>query len=1114
MHILAEQIRSLDETVQAVDLGQTPAEVVLLSFTDSDLALLAAARRDDGPSLRLASLAALRHPFSVDLYLDKVIRSARFVLVRCLGGMDYWRYGVDELAVAARTHGFDLAIVPGDHRPDPRLDQASTLPEADLRRIHGWFQAGGPANAGSLWGWVSARLGHGGTWREPEPMPSFGCWPAACGCGDGGCAVRRSARETESRPVALVVFYRSLLAAADAAPIAALSEALESRGFHPVPVFVTSLKDPDAAGPLAATIDRLRPAVILNATAFSAAGGDGAVLDRAGVPVIQAALATTFREAWEASARGLGAADLAMNVVLPEVDGRLSGPVISFKADAERSPELEFTRVVHRPDPDGVARAADVAAAWARLGATPRAERRIALVLSDYPAKGGRTAYAVGLDGPASIAAIAGDLRGAGFAVGDLPDPAALVRRLETRADTIAVPLADYVRWFADLPEPFRTAVADAWGAPQDDPAARDGAFRLPALAAGNLLVAVQPDRGARADRAGDYHDPNRPPRHAYVAFYLWLRHAFGPHAMIHLGAHGTLEWLPGKAVALSAACAPAVLTGTTPVVYPFIVNNPGEAAQAKRRIAAVTVGHLTPPLVAAGSHGASAEIEAMLDEFAAAQQLDPRRAKRLAAAILDEARRTGLAVDCGLTGDLDEAAALARLDAFLCDLKDLRIGDGLHVFGRAPAPEALAETAAATGLDPAAIAASAAAERAALLAALDGRFVRPGPAGAPTRRRTDVLPTGRNLYAVDPRSVPTRTAWEIGSRTAEEVVARYLQDHGDWPKRILMDLWGSATMRTSGDDLAQALALIGVRPVWDAASARVSGFEVLAPARLGRPRVDVTLRISGLFRDVFPAQIALFDEAVRAVAARDEDGETNPLKGSAEPRIFGAAPGAYGIGIADRVATGAWETRADLAESFLAASAHAYGAGVEGAPARPAFEARVRAADAVVHVADLPGRDVLDGDAEAEHVGGFAAAAATLGSDPMLLHVDATTDAPAVRTLAEETARVLRGRATNPRWIAGQMRHGHRGAAEIAETVQTLLVVAATTQAVRPDQFDGLFDATLGDDRVHAFLIDANPQAAAACARAFGEALHRGLWPTRRNSVAGRIAETLERAA
>ena len=1271
MHLVADTIRSLDDTVQAIDLGQTAGEVAFLSFSDSDLGLVAAvhAGRADLPSLRLASLADLRHPYSVDLWLDAVGRKARFVLVRLLGGLDYWRYGVDELAAAARARGFDFAVVPGDARDDMRLDAASTLPLEDLRRLWRWFQEGGPANVASALGWISNRLGREATWDEPQPLAAHGRFAPACHDGDG--------------PLALLTFYRSFVTAADTAPIAALAQALAARGFAVRAEFVTSLKDGRVVDGLGRLIDDLAPAIVVNTTAFSARLDDGSsVLERAGVPVLQAVLATCERPAWEASTRGLGAADLAMNLVLPEIDGRIATRAISFKGREERSEAHQFARAVHVADEAGVVAVADLAKAWVDLAAKPRGARRIGLVVSDYPAKGGRTAYAVGLDTPASLVAIAEDLREAGYAVDDVPDADTLMRVLEGReavgckerselhrptlreadaldarhlaTETVAppsppslslplqgggndgetasvsaaddhaatladryggtatgktdkeerpsepphtampdvlsslappipsplegegqgggagrrlgsddhrsadrpgrdaercnslrslhptpprpdatspsLPLARYRALFAALPEAFRASVEAAWGDPATDPDVAGDAFRFAALDLGALTVAVQPDRGRRDARKAEYHDTSIPPRHGYVAFYLWLREVVGIDAMIHLGTHGTLEWLPGKAAAPSPACAPAAVLGAVPVVYPFVVNNPGEAAQAKRRIAAVTVGHMTPPLTRAGSHGAAAEIESLLDEFSQAQTLDARRARMLAATILEKARDTGLAAESGIADGADEAEALTRLDAWLCDLKDARIGDGLHVFARPLAPalrtasiEALSEgqtTEAIADLE-VRLTACAEAERRGLIAALDGRFLAPGPAGAPSRGRLDVLPTGRNLYAVDPRGVPTRTAWEIGKRTADEVIATYVQDHGDWPRRIVLDLWGSATMRTGGDDLAQAFALMGVRPVWDAATARVSGFEIQVPAKLGRPRVDVTLRVSGLFRDVFPAQIALFDEAVRAVAALDETDEDNPLaesrRGGATGaddayRVFGTAPGAYGVGLSTTIATGAWENRDELGQRYLAASHHAYGRDAEGVAAPTAFAARVAAADAFVHVQDTAEQDVLDSDAFAEHEGGFAAAAARLGNRPALYHADTTRlSRSKVRTLAQEIQRVVRSRATNPRWLDGQMRHGHRGAAEIAETVGNLLGFAATTDEVAPTAFDLVFDATLGDDRVRDFMVASNPNAAAATARAFDEAIRRGLWSTRRNSVAGRIAETLE---
>jgi cobaltochelatase CobN len=1113
MHVPRIEVRTLDETVEALDLGQTPADIVFLSFSDSDLNALARAYDalpDPKPSLRLASLAALRHPFSVDLYLEKVCASAKLVVVRALGGADYWRYGVDELsALASRSH-LKLALLPGDRRRDARLDEASTVDADAILQIWRYFDEGGPENMSACLALFAAEIGSGAGARPPVPVSAFGQFEGACFEASPGAAH------------ALIVFYRSIYLANDLEPIEALARALSNKELSVTSVFVTSLKDEAALTPLRALLDRQRFDIVLNATAFSARldTNEGTALDALDAPVLQVVLAGAGLDAWRASQRGLGPADLAMHVALPEIDGRIFSRAISFKEANSRDAQTEFAAVAHRPLADRVDFAAELACRWASLRRKRPSDKRVACVLPDYPARGGRTGYAVGLDTPASAVVMSETMRAAGYDVADGLDAPSLIASLAEGPLEATLTLAEYKAALESTPADFQHSLLAAWGDPADDRDAIEGAFQFRFVRLGKLIVTVQPDRGDAPSRKGDYHNLNLPPRHAYVAFYFWLTRKEKVDAIIQLGAHGTLEWLPGKAVALSENCAPEVLLGATPVIYPFIVNNPGEAAQAKRRISAVTIGHLTPPLIAAGSHGASLELEGLYDEFAEAQALDPRRARAIAALILEQGRDSGLLKECA-ADDKPPEEALVALDAWLCDLKDMRIGDGLHVFGRSP--ESADGFAAGLELDAAAsdtlserVAASGAAESLGLLRALGGQFVPPGPAGAPARGRLDVLPTGRNLYAIDPRSAPTRNAWEIGRRAAEEICKRYAQDHGEWPKRIVLDLWGSATMRTGGDDLAQAFALIGCRPSWDAASTRVSGFEVLPLAMLGRPRVDVTLRISGLFRDVFPSQIALFAAAVRAVAALEESSEDNPLAGLEDAtRVFGAAPGSYGVGLGPRIARGDWTKRAELAEAYLAATSHAYNGEGDAREAAGEFQTRVAGAEAFVHVQDLPGQDALDADAFAEHEGGFAAAAAEVGASPVLYHLDSTAPAqPKIRTLGQEIARALRGRAANPRWLQGQMRHGHRGAAEIAQSLDNLYCFAALTDAVGSAQFDLMFDATLGDDTVRGFLVGANRKAASHMANIFEEAARRGFWLSRRNSSARILASVLKEAA
>ncbi|WP_238297697.1 cobaltochelatase subunit CobN, partial [Methylobacterium soli] len=950
MHLLRVDTISLDEGEAAVDLGQEPGDIVFLSFTDSDLhgVARAHAERPGLPSLRLAKLARLRHPMSVDLYVDGVIARARAVVIRCLGGLDYWRYGIERAHAAARAHGVALAVLPGDDRPDPRLDALSTRPGL-APALDAYFRAGGPDNLRRMLGRVAAEIGHPGPVEAPAPLPRGFPWCPGC----GPVAPETAQAAAGHAPLALLLVYRSAVLAGDGAPVAALAQALRARGLAPVIHAVSSLKDPEALASLRAALAMRRPDVIVAATAFSAREDGGFVLDAADCPVLQAYTVGGPRAAWAASARGLNAADLAMQVALPEFDGRLAGFPIAFKVEAPEVMGFAERRAV--PDPGGIAALADRAAAWVRLARRPAGERRVALVLSDYPARGGRAGFAVGLDTPESARAILLDLAEAGYAVGAIPEAGALMRALTGTGPGLAVPLTDYRLWLDGLPEAARDTLLARWGAPEADPALREGAFRFPAaIARGSALaVFLQPDRGRSLDRKAGYHDPDEPPTHAYLAFYLGLRGGYD--ALIHLGTHGTTEWLPGKAVALSPDCWPARAVGALPVIYPFIVDDPGEAAPLKRRLGGIALGHLTPRTGTAALSPEAARLRELVEEYSAASVLDPRRAALIARAILDEAEAAGLLDGAGITPETPMADALTALDAHLCDLGETVFRDGLHVFGRAPdeAPDAAR--------------ACAEAERAGLLAALAGRFVPPGPAGSPSRGRQDVMPTGRNLTTLDPRAIPTRAAALLGAKAAGAVVTRYLQDEGEYPARIVMDLWASPTLRTGGEDVAHALALMGVRPTWDHATTRVTGFEVLPLALLDRPRIDVTLRVSGAFRDTFPDTLALLDRAARAVAAREEEDAENPLaaarrRGEAGARVYGAAPGRYGAGAAETALDGAWADRADLGRAYLAATTHAYGGAQEGAD--PGFAARVAGADAYLHAFDVAERDLLDGDA------------------------------------------------------------------------------------------------------------------------------------------------------
>ncbi|MFN4099870.1 MAG: cobaltochelatase subunit CobN [Pararhodobacter sp.] len=1076
MHVLFRESHGLEESATPQDLGQTPADLVVLSFSDSDLGAFAAGWHRAGgalPGLRLANLAALKHPLSVDTYVDNTLAGAKGVLIRLIGGVPYWTYGLQQLQALATRTGLALAVLPADGRPDPRLDEISTLPVSTLRRLqHLCDQGGAVAAQAALQQFALACGLYAPPVRGIRATPEVGGWtPSGVHC--------PAALSFGSRPRIILTFYRAYLTAADTEPLEAVARAFDAAGYDVIGLFAPSLKAPQAKGWLARWVEALAPAAVINATAFSAQDQGTTPLETAGVPVFQVALATNPREAWEESDRGLSPADLAMHVVLPEVDGRIFGAVVSFKGAGEPDPDLQFARLQHRAEDERIAALVARVTAWHRLAVTAPQDRRPALVLSTYPGKSWQMAHAVGLDAIASTQAILSDLAAQGYAVTD-----ADARSLQT--ERIDWPVFDYRRALATLPQALQYAIHSAWGDPEEDDSLENGAFRFAAIRAGNALIALQPERGTPNARGGDYHDVAKIPRHAYVAFYLWLKQQSD--ALIHIGAHGTLEWLPGKSVALSDICWPEALTRGLPVIYPFIVNDPGEAAQAKRRLGAVTLGHVPPPMTEAQQGAGMTRLEALLDEFSNADGLDPARRDRLQADIRLEAQAMGLEDELGLSKATSLAEAITRIDRFVCDVKESQFGEGLHIFGTGEQGKA---------------------ERAGLALALNGRFVSPGPSGSPWRGRKDVLPTGRNLFTTDPRAVPTRAAYAQGVKLAEELVRRHLQDHGDYPKGLVIDLWGSATMRTAGEEFAMALHLLGAKPVWDGDSGRVSGVEILPVAELSRPRLDVTLRVSGLFRDVFPDLSSLFSTAVKALAARDEAPDWNPYAGREDlSRVYGPKPGTYGLNMGTAPDTYTDEARKAAGEAWLKASSHALDTDTENAEG---LKARVRHADAFVHLQDLPETDLLLAADYAAHEAGFAAAQKITGGKAALYHLDARDPGrPTARTLTEELARVVRARAANPRWIDGMMNHGFRGGAEIAATLDHLGAFAHLAGAVPPQLIDLYHDATLGREDVTAFLARENPQALAAMQARFAALHTAGLWSTRRNSILAGLSDEL----
>jgi cobaltochelatase CobN len=1183
----------------------------VLSHADTDLLAITRARADlpDGfPEVRVANPAAIDD-------LDALLDGARVVVVRLLGGRRSWEDGVETLRAraAAEDGGFALILLGGEPQPDAELAELSHAPGGALAHTFEYLRHGGVTNATNLLRFLADTFlleGHG--FDDPVALEEHGGYePHGVEAPDGAGGPRVG-----------IVFYRSHLAAGNTAFVDELARAVADAGGTPTCVWAQSLR-PDADGriqvleQLQGNVDALIVTVL--ASGGSTAADEGAwradALAALGVPVIQAVCVTRSRAAWAESPAGLSPMDVAMQVAIPEFDGRLLGGVVSFK-----EPHPDFEGVAsYVPDAERCAAVAGLTVRIARLRHQPPAERKVVVMLSAFPTRHGRIGNAVGLDTPASGVALLEAMRDAGYRVNAIAeDGDALIHGLiaaggydpdhltdaQLAAAVARLPVAQYLEWFEELPENLKSSMIDTWGPPPGTQWRDGDDLVLAGIDLGGVFVAIQPPRGYGEDPSAIYHDPELAPSHHYLASYWWLDRVWGADALVHLGKHGTLEWLPGKSVGLSDACAPDAALGTLPVVYPFVVNDPGEGVQAKRRMHATIVDHLIPPMARAGTHDELAALEDLLDEYARMEALDPSKLPALGSRIWEALLEANLHKDLGLDDadapEDDDAigTVIEHLDTYLCEVKDLQVRDGLHVLGLAPEGEALRNLVAAImrlpnrnipalrraigrsrDLDELALIEAgdrvvldqldaaqdmvldalsarewdvdAVAEVAsnvldtdapdvlaalrfaagdlvprlrasggeidAVLKALSGGFVDAGPSGSPTRGRVDVLPTGRNFYGVDPKALPSELSWDVGVRLGDALLERHVQEDGRHPETVGIVVWGTAAMRTHGDDVAEILHLLGVRPVWNPDTRRVTDIEVVSLEELGRPRIDVVVRISGFFRDAFPHLVSLIDDAVTTVAALDESDDDNYVRKHARAdaerlaeelgergawrrstaRVFGSRPGSYGAGLLELIDARNWRDDADLAAVYEAWGGHAYGAGLDGVEARGAVRDCFARIEVAVKNIDNREHDLFDSDGYFQYHGGMVVAVRALsGRDPKAWVGD-SADPARVRalSLAEEARRVFRARVTNPRWIGAMVRHGYKGAFELAATVDYLFGYDATTGVVDDWMYEAISDKYVRDPDVGEFLRKSNPWALHAMAERLLEAADRGLW-------------------
>ena len=1242
MHLLAARPGGFNHEEGIVDLQQTPGDIVILSAQDTSLGLLADVadtQPGDLPSIRLANLVNLTKPAAYDLYEDKVLQHAQLIIVSLLGGVNYWKYGVERLAALCMERNIPLVMVPGDDQPDPDLDHLSNQPRADCYTIWRYLREGGRRNTENLLQFIKHLLDTDRTDESGiDPARTLPNTLIHSADGDTRSLTEWQEKADSSLPALLLLFYRSHVQSGNTGALERFIEILGHR-FNVLPVATLSLKNQECLGTINHLIAATDCRVVINTTSFSQRVEGNAALSsepqspsrlfEQDIPVIQAILAANSEDDWRQSNQGLRSRDIAMNIALPEYDGRIVSRAISFKELHRHSSATQLDIIRYRLNPERAEFVAALAENWSRLGCLANSEKRIALVLANYPTRDGRIGNGVGLDTPASVITILQAMRDDGYSVTDIPkDGDELIQRLQSgitnNLDLLPAKQAnqrisrtDYLARFETLPESCRVAVLERWGSVDNDPMLRDGMVMVSGIQLGGIFIGIQPARGYNMDVVANYHDPDLVPPHGYLAFYFWIRSHYGAHALSHVGKHGNLEWLPGKSVALSESCWPDAVFGPLPHLYPFIVNDPGEGAQAKRRSQAVILDHLMPPMARAEIYGELLELECLVDEYYQAMGLDERRQQHLREKILAALENTNLIKELPRVAT-DDDTLLSEVDTYLCDLKEAQIRNGLHRFGKLPEPGKLPELLVSlvrlprgegkneAGIlhclsqdlelqnidhpfDPLKFDAATAwkgnrpetlksvtsvawrteadtRERLELLAeqcmeqsvqgkdlslelvrtrellehvkevvldavkrsgrdeiknfmgALNGGFVPAGPSGAPTRGRLDVLPTGRNFYSLDSRSIPTRSAWELGQRSAEQLIQRHLQEHGEHPRQLGLSVWGTSTMRTGGDDIAQGLALMGVRPIWAEGSNRVVDVEIIPGFQLGRPRVDVTLRISGFFRDAFPNVARLFDTAVQTLAEYEEPGDTNVLRDHIQDsyrqlvengmapeqaetqskfRIFGSKPGSYGAGLQGLIDEGIWKDGTDLAQAYINWGGYSYSKDNFGQAAFASFENRLSQIDIVVQNQDNREHDLLDSDDYYQFQGGMSNAVEILkGAQPVIYHGDHANPAdPRIRTLKEELNRVIRSRVTNPKWISAMQEHGYKGAFEMAASVDYIFAYDATTNLIDDYQYEAVTDALILDETNREFMEKSNPNALKEMAERLLEAQQRGLW-------------------
>ena len=1221
---------------------QSQAPIIFLTAADTDIQSLANSLKilpNNFQKVRALNILYLQQQLSIDNYSDKVLSKSKVIILRLLGGSSYWNYGLEVVKYIVELNNINLFVLPGDDVSDHILMSHSTVPLYQSNKLWKYISEGGQKNWSNALKYISNNYFQTKyDVEEPEIVPNFGIYQ------------NNRINNTAEKNV-VILFYRSHYLSGNLLPVDSLCESLLNRNLFPLPIFITSLRDINIQIELINYLDSVENnscQLLLNTTSFSLAKIDddynfnNNLWQKLDCPVLQVIFSSSTLQQWHESFQGLSPRDVAMNIALPEIDGKIITRAISFKSIKVWNKDLETNVIIYSPVKDRVDFVADLAKNYINLKNSSISERKIAIVLANYPNRNGRLANGVGLDTPASCIEILKALKREGYSVANIPKSGDDLIKLLTKGVTNdpeskdlrivyqSVSYVEYEQYFQSLPSKIKKEVDERWQHIFDDV---NLAFPISGIQLDNIFIGIQPSRGYDLDPSLNYHAPDLEPTPHYLAYYYWIKNKFKASAIINVGKHGNLEWLPGKSLALSSTCYPEVALGSIPNFYPFIVNDPGEGAQAKRRSHATIIDHLTPPLTRAELYGDLEQLEILIDEYYEAQALDPKRLKIITNSIKELIIKTKINNDLGIAKiDFDSLSTFLKLaDGYLCELKEAQIRDGLHILGQCPKNIQLRDLILAISRSPGSnrlglttalakdlkltfnpltadfsdsfsdsifltftphnlllqLQRSSSIgdvvevlekysqtlienlinkietpeiihfqntckeinwiqkflipklyetdqEISNLLKGLDGRYVPSGASGTPTRGRVEVLPTGRNFYSVDIRAIPTQTAWAMGKKAAEVLVEKYTQDNGEYPKTLAISIWGTSTMRTGGDDIAQVLALLGVKPIWD--RSRVIDYEIIPLSVLGRPRIDVTVRISGFFRDSFPNLLLLLSNVIEDLSKLEKEKDANPLATQAKKerlfwqeqgltdqqaylkschRIFGSKPGAYGAGLQGLIEAQNWEDDKDLARAYINWSCYAYDKNGKAYKVPEVFEQRLKQLQIVLHNQDNREHDLLDSDDYYQFQGGLTVAIRSItGKNPQTYFGDnSIVNNPKVKLLKEEISKVYRSRVINPKWIKGIMRHGYKGGFEMAATVDYLFAYDATAHCVEDFMYEGIAQKYIFDKNVKQFMEEKNPWALRDIAERLLEANQRGLWINTNKEILDKLRDVTHQA-